>query len=75
MNKNLQSQRDVNFNVDQWQNLAIDVLREAEILGASSAELEISAGKGFTVNSRLGEVETVEYHQGKSIDITVFFGK
>lgn len=63
------------FQVERWQNLATDILREAEVLGASSAEVELSVGKGFSVSSRLGEVETVEYNQGKSIDITVYFGK
>lgn len=63
------------FQPDYWQTLATDILREAEVLGASSAEVELSIGKGFSVSSRLGEVETVEYNQGKSIDITVYFGK
>lgn len=63
------------FNADDWKTLATDILREAETLGASSAEVEVSVGKGFTVSSRLGEVETVEYNQGKSIDIAVYFGK
>ncbi len=63
------------FQPEYWQNLALDILREAEVLGASSAEVEMSVGKGFSVSSRLGEVETVEYNQGKSIDITVYFGK
>jgi len=63
------------FQSDYWKNLAVDILREAEILGASSAELALSVSKGFSVTSRMGEVETVEYHQGKDIDITVYFGK
>ena len=63
------------FQPEYWQTLAIDILREAEILGASSGEVELSVGKGFSVSSRLGEVETVEYHQGKHIDVTVYFGK
>lgn len=63
------------FQAEEWQTLAIDILREAEILGASGAEVDMSMGKGFTVNSRLGEVETVEYHQGKHVNITVYFGK
>ncbi len=63
------------FQSEDWQNLAIDILREAEILGASSAEVDLSLSKGFSVASRLGEVETLEYHQGKNIDVTVYFGK
>jgi PmbA protein len=60
---------------DYWQTLAVDILREAQMLGASAAEVEVSVGKGFSVASRLGEVETVEYNQGKNIDINVYFGK
>lgn len=63
------------FQPEYWQNLALDILREAEMLGASGAEVEVSVGKGFSVSSRLGEVETVEYNQGKNIDLTVYFGK
>ncbi len=63
------------FQPERWQTLATDILREAEMLGASSAEVELSIGKGFSVSSRLGEAETVEYNQGKTIDISVYFGK
>lgn len=63
------------FQPDYWKSLATNILREAEICGASSAEVDISVGKGFSVTSRLGEVETVEYTQGKSIELTVYFGK
>ena len=63
------------FSLDAWKNLTQDILREAEIHGASSAEVEVNVGKGFSVSSRLGEVETIEYNQGKNIDLTVYFGK
>jgi PmbA protein len=63
------------FEPQYWQNLAADILGEAKRLGASAAEVEFSVGKGFSVTSRLGEVETVEYNQGKDIDLTVYFGK
>lgn len=63
------------FKPDYWQSLAQDILREAKRLGASAAEVDVSVGKGFSVASRLGEVETVEYNQGKTIDLTVYFGK
>jgi len=63
------------MNNDHLKTLAGDILREAEILGASSAEIDINIGKGFSVSSRLGEVETIEYNQGKNINITAYFGK
>ena len=35
----------------------------------------IAANKGFSVSARGGDVETIEYHQDKSIDVAVYFGK
>lgn len=51
------------------------VLSEAKRMGASEAELSVSANKGFDVTARGGDVETIEYHQDKSMDIVVYFGK
>jgi len=63
------------FQPELWKTLASDILREAARLGASSAEVDIDYSKGFSVSSRLGEVETVEYNQDKSVEITVYAGK
>lgn len=51
------------------------VLDEAKAKGASEAEVSIAANKGFEVTAREGDVETIEYHQDKTIDIAVYFGK
>lgn len=63
------------FNSSQLQALSKDILQEAKRLGASEAEVNIALNKGFSVAARDGDVETVEYNQDKSIDITVYFGK
>jgi len=43
--------------------------------GATACDAEVSEGSGFTVTVRLGQIETLEYHQDKQINITVYIGK
>lgn len=62
-------------NPEQLKNVLEDVLKEAIRQGASSAEVDIGLNKGFSVTSRMGDVESVEYNQDKVIDITVYFGQ
>ena len=63
------------FTATQLKTLVGEILDEAMRQGASSAEVDLGANKGFSVTARKGEVESVEYHQDKVIDITVYFGK
>jgi PmbA protein len=63
------------MNTDQLQEVAQLILQEAAKRGASQAEVGVAANKGFSVIGRNRDVETVEYNQDKSIDITVYFGK
>lgn len=67
----------INISDEQqrWQTIAHDILHEARAQGASSAEVSAGGNTGFTVSVRLGEVETVEYHRDKGIDVTVYFGQ
>ncbi|OGT45106.1 MAG: metalloprotease PmbA [Gammaproteobacteria bacterium RIFCSPHIGHO2_12_FULL_41_20] len=55
--------------------IALTILQEASRLGASQAEVILHGSKGFSVTARQGDVETVEYNQDKSIEITVYLGK
>ena len=50
------------------------VLEEATRLGASAAESVVGAGLGFSVNARMGEVETLEQGNSRSVGVTVYFG-
>lgn len=59
----------------QWESLVRNVLKEASAQGASSSEVFISKGIGFSVSVRMGAVETVEYHRDKGVSVTVYFGK
>lgn len=62
-------------NPEYLKNVVQDILKEAAKQGASSAEVDVGLNKGFSVTSRMGEVESVEYNQDKIVDITVYFGQ
>lgn len=60
---------------EQLQTLARHVLQEARKRGASAAEVSTSAGDGLSVEVRMGEVETLEYHRDQGLGLTVYFGQ
>lgn len=51
------------------------VLEEAKRQGASAAEAQLSLAQGLSVDVRMGEVETVEFHRDRGLAVTVFFGQ
>lgn len=55
--------------------VAEHILEMAKKQGASDAEVAISNSTGISIQVRLGEVETLEYHRDKGIGITVYFGQ
>jgi len=63
------------LNSRKLQELSQVILQEATRLGAEQAEVHMAMNKGFSVHARGGDVETVEYHQDKVVDISVLFGK
>jgi PmbA protein len=63
------------FNLERLQTLVSDVLKETTQQGSSSAEVDIASNKGFTVTVRKGEPESIEYHQDKILNITVYLGQ
>lgn len=71
----MQERVHVGLNEEQLKTLVKHILDEALQQGASHAEVDVGMNKGFTVTARKGDIETVEYHQDKIIDITVYFGK
>src|SRR5471032_1621634 len=50
-------------------------LTEARTRGASQAEAAVSQDTGLSVSVRLGEVETLEHQQDRSMGVTVYFGQ
>ncbi|MEE9351575.1 MAG: metalloprotease PmbA, partial [Thiotrichaceae bacterium] len=51
------------------------VLKEAKKLGATAVEVSTSSGEGLSVDVRLSEVETLEFHRDQGLGITVYFGQ
>jgi PmbA protein len=60
---------------EAMERIAEQALATARRLGASDAEIEVSAAVGQGVTVRRGEVETVEYNRDKGMGITVYFGQ
>ncbi len=63
------------FSADDLRELAADVLRHAERLGASACETDVSEGIGQSVTVRKGAVDTIEFNRDKGIGVTVYLGK
>jgi PmbA protein len=59
---------------DAMSEVARRALETARRLGATDAEIEVSAALGQSVTVRRGEIETVEYNRDKGMGITVYFG-
>lgn len=61
--------------LDRLSGLAREVLAQCRALGASQAEVAVGEDSGLSVNVRMGEVETVERTQDRSVGVTVYFGQ
>ena len=59
----------------ELRNLLDKILSDAVRLGATAAEAVIGMGNGFTVDVRLGEVETIERHCDRSLTVHVYYGQ
>jgi PmbA protein len=62
------------YSLDEIKQMSEDVLKTAKVLGASSAEAELSLSIGQNVSVRLNEVENIEYNRDKGMSVTVYFG-
>ncbi|UTH74412.1 metalloprotease PmbA [Chromobacterium sp. IIBBL 290-4] len=63
------------FSSDALSDIAGRVVDIARRQGASASEADVSEGVGQSVGVRLGEVETIEYNQDKSVSVTVYLGQ
>jgi PmbA protein len=63
------------FDHNNVEELIATILAEAKRQGATSAEVDVGVTKGYSVQVRMGEVETVEYNQDKVIGLSVYFGQ
>lgn len=61
-------------DIDQMKSVVSDALAHAKKSGASSAEADLSASAGLSVNVRLDEVETIEHNRDRGLSVTVYLG-
>jgi PmbA protein len=57
------------------ENLAADVVKQAMQAGASDAEVVVREGDEFSVNVRMGEVETLKESGSRALGLRVYRGK
>lgn len=62
-------------SMEYWRQLVASLLEKAKQKGATQAEVAASLDYGFSINVRNGQTETLEYHRGRSVGVTVYFGK
>lgn len=66
---------DLSVEKERLEGLVGELLREARLNGATAAEAAVSYEAGFSVNVRMGEIETVEHHRDKGLGVTVYMGQ
>ncbi len=55
--------------------LVSEVLAQSKTLGLDAAELSLNQQSGHSATVRLGEIETIEFHQDKRLSISVYKGQ
>lgn len=59
--------------VSRLEDIVHDVIAQAKALGATGVEAGVSFDLGLSVTVRLGETETLEFHQDQGVGVTVYF--
>lgn len=62
------------LSINRLHEVVTDILMLARKEGADAAEAGAHSETGLGVNVRMSEIETVEFHQGQGVGITVYFG-
>ena len=62
-------------NGESLKSLLSQAVEYARANGADQVEVAASNDKGYSVTARMGEVETVEHHNQRSMGVTVYRGK
>lgn len=70
-----EQQKRIEMDMEKARQAVSEALQYANSLGATAAECALSQSRGLSVDSRLGEVETVEFNQDGSLGITVYRGQ
>lgn len=76
MQKTLQNSNRVPFkSTAEMTTLMQDMLFLARQQGATDAAVTVNQETGFSTDIRMGEVETLAFHDAKGVGITVYFGQ
>lgn len=59
---------------EKLQSIVEAALAHAKQLGATAAEVGVSVNSGLSAEVRMGEVDTVEFHQSQGMGITLYQG-
>ncbi|MCX7090852.1 MAG: metalloprotease PmbA [Legionellales bacterium] len=62
-------------STDELQTMLLDILKRAKKIGASDAVVGINLDSGFSVDVRMGDVETVAFSEDSSVGVSVYIGK
>lgn len=76
MEKTLENQAP--FGELEQRNLQERILKILDLArqeGATAADVDVDITAGYSVNVRLGEVDTLEYHRDQGVSITVYNGQ
>lgn len=63
------------FAAHKLEKLVASTLQQAKTAGADAAAVGLSVGSGFSVQVRVGVVESLQYQQSQGISITVYCGQ
>ena len=63
------------YTSEKLENLVHLCLDEATKHGASDVEASLNIEHGLSVTARLGDVETIEHHNDRALNVTVYFDK
>jgi len=75
MNKPIQNSKDTPLkSTESTEAVMQDVLSLAQRLGASDASVSIQGDHGFSVDVRMGAVETLAFHESCSLGVTIYQG-
>ena len=64
-----------NVNAHSLQSLLTHAVEYARAHGADAVEVAANNDKGFSISARLGDVENIEYHNQRTLGVTVYRGK
>ena len=59
-------------STDELQTMLLDILKRAKKIGASDAVVGINLDSGFSVDVRMGEVETVAFSEDSSVGVSLY---